>query len=505
MTLHRRGFLAGMTMLPAAAHAANLRGPDLEGSVAELGIWDLATALRRGELSAERHVSVLLDRIQRASGLNAFISVYGIEALEAARRVDQARHRGVRLPPLAGVPVVVKDNIDLAGQVTTAGTPALRNSRPNDTAPVLQALFSGRMILLGKTNMQELALGITSQNVAYGFVHNPYDTSRVPGGSSGGTGAAVAARLAPGGLGTDTGGSVRVPAAFCGIAGLRPSVGNGGADRRYTASGVAPISPTRDTPGPMARSVKDVALLDATITGGQLPRRASLAGVRLGVPRAGFWENLDAEVERVCTEALRRLREAGVILVEADLGDVFTLDQQAGFPIALYEIGQAFPAYLRQISSDITYEQVVAQAAGPDVKAILAAAATVQQDAYLTALNIDRPRLQAAYASYFSAQGVDGVIFPTTPVPAPPIDPTFSGEIDVNGVPQTAGEFNTVIRNTDPGSVAGIPGITLPAGLTSGGLPVGLAIDGPVRSDARLLAIGMAIEEVLGRLPAPLV
>ena len=505
MSMNRRNFLGGVAAaVPAAACGGLPARASSSRDIFRLDLRDLAFSLENQTLSAEACVSELLGRIRHASDLNAFITLYADEALRRARAVDKARRRGARLPPLAGVPFVAKDNIDLAGQITTAGTPALRDSRPNSTAPVLQALLSSGMILLGKTNLHELALGVTSSNVAYGFVKNPYDTRYVPGGSAGGTAAAIAARLAPCGLGTDTSGSLRIPASFCGIASLRPSVGNGGAHRRYPVGGIAPINPLVDTAGPMARSIKDVAMLDAVVTGGWTPRPAFLKGIRLGVPRAGFWSNLDAGVQSACEAALRELRRSGVTLVDVNFpDDVLALDQKSGGPLALHAILRALPAYLNQIGSTITYDQLVAQVASPDAKAALLAAPSVPQAAYLSALNVYRPQLQTIYAGYFRTNNLDGAIFPTVPVPPPLIDPTFSNKIAINGVPQPAGETGTCVRNTDPGAVAGIPGICIPVGLTSGGLPVGVEIDGPLGSDLRLLAVGMAVEQVFGRLPAP--
>src|SRR5262249_37847638 len=180
----------------------------------------------------------------------------------AARRSDQRRARGEQGGALDGVPLIIKDNIDTADYPTTAGTPALARHRPKQNAAVVTRLIDAGALVLGKANVQELAFGPTSTNAAFGPVHNPYDATRIPGGSSGGTGAAVAARLAPAGLGTDTGGSIRVPASLCGVVGFRPSM------LRWPQAGIVPISHTRDTAAPLARSVADCALLDGAVTGG---------------------------------------------------------------------------------------------------------------------------------------------------------------------------------------------------------------------------------------------
>ena len=361
--------------------------------------------------------------------------------------------------------------------------------------------------MLGKANLHELAFGITSTNLTpfAGAVQNPYDPTRIPGGSSGGTAAAIAARVAPAGLGTDTGGSTRVPAALCGIVGLRPSVGNGGAQRRYhDPNAVVPISHTRDTVGPMARTVADVALLDAVITSSALAAAVPLQGLRIGVP-ASFWEGLDTQLAAVVQGARARLAAAGVVFVDVDLQGLRELNDKVSFQLALHEPIADIPAYLAATGvQGITLADIAAQVASPDVKgafgAILADAFGAAYDA---ALKLHRPQLQALYANYFAANRLDAMLFPTTIAPAVPIDMAAgSGKISINGGP-LVDTFGTFIRNTDPGSNAGIPGLSLPAGMTAGGLPVGLELDGPLGSDTRLLGIGLAFENLLGPVPAP--
>ena len=487
---------------PAPADPVRAR----DRTLAELDAGQVLAAMRAGTVSAEDYAAALLRRIEALSDLNACILVERDRALETARAVDRARAAGRGLPSLAGLPLLVKDNVNEADHPTSAGTPALRDVRPADTAPVLQRLLDRGAYVLAKTNMHELGLGTTSSNAAFGFVRNPYDRGRVAGGSSGGSAAALAARLGPAALGTDTGGSVRNPASYCGGAALRPSVGNGGWDRRYPVGGVAPISSTRDTVGPMARCVADLTLIDAGITGAPPAAPADLRGVRLALPRAHFWENLDGEVERVCREAVARLRDAGAAFVEADLDGVPQATEAAAFPVALYELGVAFPHYLAASGAQITWEEVQRQAHGPDVRGALENARGVTRAAYDEAMAVHRPRLQAIYADYFRRLGVDGTLFPTVPVPAPPIDPGFTGALSINGRPQPGGPaalFLATIRNLDGDSLAGIPGVSVPAGLTRAGLPVGLELDGPLGSDARLLSVAQAMEAVLGRIPPP--
>jgi len=284
MRCTRREFVSDALSTIAAASASrvqpifgSIRSKEVD-NLLDLSATEVLGLFAKGDLSCEQYSTAVLEQCQRQKDLNAFIWLNEEHLLEAARRADKAR-RNKQTAPLLGLPVALKDSIDTANAPTTAGTPALRQHRPRADAPVAASLFSAGALLLGKTNMHELAFGITSNNTAFGAVHNPYDRTMIAGGSSGGTAAAIAGRLCPAGLGCDTGGSIRIPAALCGVAGLRTSWG------RYPVRGVVPLSHTRDTIGPMARSVTDLLLLDSTITGDTTPAHpATLKGLRLGVP-----------------------------------------------------------------------------------------------------------------------------------------------------------------------------------------------------------------------------
>ncbi len=464
-------------------------------------------AIKDGRLSAETYVTTLLARAAALADLNAIITLNKAGALAAARNIDTLRKNGVVLPALAGLPIVVKDNINTRDLPTTGGTPALRDVQPTSNAPSLQKLIDAGAIVLGKANLHELAFGITSTNLASfaGAVKNPYDPTRIPGGSSGGTAAAIAARIVPAGLGTDTGGSSRVPAALCGIVGLRPSVGDGGAQRRYSdTNAVVPISRTRDTIGPMGRTVADLALLDSVITGRALPANVALEGLRIGIP-ASFWAGLDTQLATVMAAAQAKLARAGVVFVDVDIPGLAALNNNVSFQIALHEPIADIPAYLAASGvTGITVADIAAQIASPDVKGAFGAIlADAFGAAYADAINIYRPQMQALYANYFASHALAAMMFPTTILPAAIIDAANgSSTVSINGGPPVD-EFATYIRNTDPGSNAGIPGLSIPAGMTADGLPVGLAIDGPLGSDAKLLGIGLAIEALLGSLKAP--
>ena len=317
------------------------RAESSDDDLAELSVMAASAAIRKGDLSAERYAAALLARCDRLRHLKAFVALDRDAAMQAARDADRKRADGKPLGALHGIPLAIKDNINTAALPTAAGTRALRYSRPKEDAPIVTRLTAAGALLLGKTNMHELAMGYTTTNGEFGATHNPYDIARIPGGSSGGTGAAVAARMAPAGLGSDTGGSVRIPAALCGICGLRPSSG------RYPSLGIAPLSSTLDTAGPMARTVEDLALLDAVITGEpMISEPAPLRGVRIGIPRAHYYECLDADVERVSTEALAKLRDAGAVLVEMDVPGLTERNDGMIVRIVYYEFGRAMPAYL---------------------------------------------------------------------------------------------------------------------------------------------------------------
>ena len=444
-----------------------------------------------------------LERAGQTKDLNAFIILNRDGALAAAAKVDAGETKGA----LAGLPIIVKDNINTADLPTSGGTPALQNARPGRNAPSLQKLLDAGAIVIGKANMHELAFGITSTNLSSfaGPVKNPYDKTRIPGGSSGGTAAAIAARVVTCGLGSDTGGSTRVPAALTGTVGLRPSVGNGGAERRYDdANLVVPISHTRDTVGPMGRTVADVALLDSVITGTPVASAEPLRGKRLGIP-ASFWSGLDRELASVAIAARAKLADAGVVLVDVDMPGLFEQNAKVSFPIALHEPVADIPAYLRASGIEgITLADIAAKVASPDVQGAFGAiTADVFGAAYPDVMSVQRPALQKIYEAYFRDNRLDGILFPTTIAPAPAIDmEKGSSEISVNGG-TPAPTFDTMIRNTDPGSNAGLPGLSLFAGMTAGGLPVGLEIDGPVGSDTKLLGLGLSIEAILGLAPPP--
>lgn len=459
---------------------------------------EAAAEIRKGEITSEALTKALIDKAKAGKSLNAFITLDEEGALKAAKAADAAAKAKRWKGPLHGVPLVIKDNIHVAGLPNTAGTPGMRGFVPRESAPVAKKLVAAGAIVLGKTNMHELAFGITSNNAAFGAVGNPYDPKRMAGGSSGGNGAAIASRMAPAGLGTDTGGSVRIPAAVDGISALRPTIG------RYPQGGITPISHTRDTAGPMARSVADLVLLDSVITGAKdKVAPAELKGLRIGVPKA-LNDGVETETARLMGESLAKLRAAGVELVEADMPGLMELNNKLSFPIALYEVTVDLPAYAKKFGIKLDLKGYADTIASPDVKGLFGALVkgeppSIPKKVYAEAMKVHRPALIKTYADYFAKQKVAAIAFPTVPLPAAPIGDDQETLLDGKKVPT----FATFIRNTDPGSNAGVPGLTVPMGVTKGGLPVGIELDGPRGSDRKLLGIGLALERIFGALPAP--
>ena len=447
--------------------------------------------MQNGSISSVVLVQQAISNAQSFHSLNAFITLDADNALSAAKQLDTMMANGQLQGPLHGIPIVIKDNIHVAGMPNTAGTPALKQFVPNRNAEVVTRLKHAGAIILGKTNMHELAYGVTSDNKAFGSVRNAWKSTHIAGGSSGGTAVAVAKGMGVAGLGTDTGGSSRIPAALNGIVGFRPTMG------RYPNEGLTMISNTRDTVGPMANSVEDIILLDKVLSGGtKNTGTLELSGLRIGVPRSYFHERLDAEVAEHMEMILEKIAGAGVELVDADLGLIPALNEKVSFPVVLYETGKLMEAYLKKYLPGVTLNILYNEIKSPDVKSVMGMVVNraISEDVYLAALNIYRPALQQAYRDYFTSNKLDAVIFPTVPLTARPIAGSLD-TVELNG--QQVPTFPTYIRNTDPGSNAGIPGLSIPAGLSSEGLPIGIEIDAPENSDARLLAIGMVIEKLI--------
>ena len=460
----------------------------------ELTLLEAATALRKRQLGHLEYVQALLAQTDRLPSLNAWISRDPEGLILQAKALDQASSAPSELLPLAGIPMAIKDNIDTAVLPTSGGTRALQAARPKHNAPVVDVLLQAGAMIAGKTNLHELALGGTNHNAVTGACRNPWNPSRISGGSSGGSAVAVAARMVPAALGTDTGASVRLPAALCGVVGFRPTTG------RYPSEGILHLSPTKDTAGPIARSVADVAWLDGwmALKPSDLPH-LSLKGLRLGLPRADFFEGADPQVLAVIEQCLRTLIRQGIECVPLDVKALKLHNEATGSTLVMFEMMRSLPAYLRQ--HGMPMEALLAGIGSPDVARLLArqlGAERVTSAAYAAALT-RRQKLQAVYARHFADHRLDALAFPTCRMSAPHI-----GQDDTVALSgQLLPTFPTLIRNTDPGSNAGLPCISIPVGLTAEGLPVGLELDGACGSDRHLLRVAAAIERALPSMPRP--
>jgi indoleacetamide hydrolase len=473
--------------------------PDRSAALLELSAVQAVKLMATGELAAERYAQALLAQCARHKALNAFITLEPERVLEQARAADRRRASGAAPGALHGLPIPVKDSLNTRDYPTTAGTPALRGFRPAQDAPLVEALLGAGAIVLGKTNLHELSYGWTSNNLAFGAVRNPYDPTRIPGGSSGGTAAAVAARMAPRGVAADTEGSIRVPAALCGLAGFRPTTG------RYSTQAAVPISSLFDQAGPLARSVADLALFDAVAAGDRRPLATlPLQGVKLAVARGYFYAGLDAEVARLTEAALAKLRAAGAELVEAEVPDLEPLIDLITDQVQNHDVRVELAAYLSAYGAAASFEEVVARAS-PNIRRLFArdilpgGPGFVSEESYRAAVAVHLPKLRRTYRDYFARTGATAMVFPATMMTAPRIGE--DGELRIGG--QVVPFAVAISRNIAPGSTVGLPGLVLPAGVAADGLPVALEFDAPPGADRSLLALGLSAEAALGPIAPP--
>ena len=442
----------------------------------ELSIAEASDLLRRKQISPVDLTKSCLARIEQLDPtINAFITVMDESALDQARKAEAEIHGGNWRGPLHGIPIGLKDLFDTAGVKTTCGSALFAERVPSEDAEVVRRLKSAGAVLIGKQNMQEFAYGGTSASSYFGPVHNPWDVERIAGGSSGGSAAAVASGMCFGALGTDTGGSVREPAAFCGIVGLKPTYG------RVSIRGVFPLSPSLDHVGPLCRNVLDTALLlqaiagydrfDTTSVDWPIDSYADALTIntkpRVGIARRLFFDDLDPEIERAMDEALRQIRQMSSDFIEIDLPPTPTAVQAP----EVYAVHAKHLAASPELYGRWMLER-------------LQLATTIDTVAYIEARQqLDRVRRNVE--SVFSK--VDIVVTPTTPVP--PI--TIAEAMNMTSTP--AGEL--WLRNTRPFNAYGVPAISIPCGFTQSGLPIGLQLAGPHFGEAALLSFGYAFEQ----------
>lgn len=459
----------------------------------DLSAAEAIAAMKRGDITAERYAATLLDRANRDQASNAFVSLDSNMVLESARAADLRRAAGGELGMLHGLPIPVKDSVNTRGYATSNGTAALRHFHPNDDASLVKGLIHHGAIVMGKTNLTELSLGWTSNNSTFGPVRNPYDLARIPGGSSGGSAAAVAAGAAPLAVAADTLGSIQVPASFCGLAGLRPTFG------RYPNHGAFSLTSDKlDQVGAVARRVEDLALFDTVFTGNTSDIRCgSLVGKRIGV--SDFYESgLDAEVERTYFDVLSRLEEAGAIVVRADIPDEMMRAFDIAATIMLYEAVDGIERFLLENQIPLSFAELFEQT-GEGIKNLLRHAALAPnrppRDAYVEMLE-RRVNIKAAVRRHFEQHVIDALAFPAVAAVAPFVGQ--EGELEING--QLVSFFDALGRNTALSPAAGIPGLVLPGGRSAkDDLPIGVEFVSLWTEDRQLLSLGYAVETLLTR------
>jgi mandelamide amidase len=505
-----------------ALHRLGRTAPGQTDELLALGAREAVERIRRGEMKAEAYAGRLLAEHAAHNDLNVAAAIDEARVLEAARLVDRARARGTKLGAAAGLPFATKDQIAVAGYPASGGNAALRRYVPGRSAPVVERLVSAGAIPFCKTTCPDMVVpeGLMHQasahSDAFGAVRTPYEPTRIPGGSSGGNGAILAARIVPAALGLDTNGSIRCPSALCGVVGLRPStytIENAihhTNRKRYSDEGlVVPPARRLDTIGPMARTVADVAFLDSLITG-ETMRPLALRGTRIGVPRADYWEldEVDPDVARVIQDAFAKLRDAGATLVELDFdaelrGIVGTLLKPT--PAGIFSgNGLDAPAptrasiaeWLRANAPDVTVEQVYAGRPARD-----GAGSFPPAEEQIRVLTEAAHR----YAEIYRSHGVIALAYPTVPTVATPIRP--GGPKEPLGEPLTIRgkaieEGRVIAANIFIAPRMGAAALNVPAGLARG-LPVGLELDAQPGRDTELLALGVAVQAAIGRIPPP--
>ena len=456
-----------------------------DSQLAFASIGTIGKLFRNRKLSPVELTRFLLARIEQFNPrLNAFLSVTAELALQQAVQAEaelaKGKGRAARRDrgPLQGIPISLKDNIYTAGIRTTAGSKILRDFVPEHDAPLVTALQQSGAVLLGKTNMHEFAYGATNVNPHFGASRNPWDLGRITGGSSGGSAASLAAGLSYGSIGTDTGGSIRIPSSLCGTVGLKPSRGT------VSTSNVVPLSPSLDVVGPMARTVADVALLWHTIrvsSRGPSPGPSSARKPRLGIPKEFFFDLLSPDVAAAYNSAIRLLRKNGAQIKKVSW-PLMETTEEAGNQIAWAEA-----LFCHQQSGWFPSR---ASEYGEDVRSRLQLGNNVSAVTYLQALQ-SRERFIFEFHSMIDEQELDAVVVPSTPITA-----SLIGEESVSIDRALHPTRALLLRLNRPANLLGSPAISVPCCLTRTNLPVGLQFIGPLHSDPFLLALAGAFERL---------
>ena len=448
-----------------------------------LSIEEAGRLLRERELSPVELVDVALARIERWNpGLNAFLTIVAENARRKARVAERAIRRGAASGPLHGIPISLKDNFWTRGIRSTAGSKILANFVPGEDSDVASRLARSGAILLGKTNMHEFAYGITNENPHYGPVRNPWAQERISGGSSGGSAVAVATGMGFASMGTDTGGSIRIPASLCGIVGLKPRYG------LVSVAGVVPLAETLDHAGPLARSVTDVCIMLQAVAGKypkgapvpdyQKLRKSIPRQFRLGWPKQYFFDRVDTEVRQAIDAAAKTLESLGARIEEVSLPHLAeSVEPSTNIAMAeatrYHESQGYFPARAAEYGDDVRKRLEM----GREVRAV----------DYLNALAVKR-KIEKEFRAAFTR--VDAIVAPALPIAAPRLG---ENEVMIEGENETV--RSALVRLNRPANLTGDPAISFPCGFTRAGLPIGLQLIGAHWSEARLLAIALAYED----------
>jgi aspartyl-tRNA(Asn)/glutamyl-tRNA(Gln) amidotransferase subunit A len=454
----------------------------------DFAYWTIAAAaaqMRRGKVSPVELAKSALARIAKLNPrLNAFITVTAERALRDARAAEREMWRGKFRGLLQGIPVTLKDNIWTKGVRTTAGSKILRDFVPIADAEVAKKVANAGAVLLGKTNLHEFAYGITTENPHYGPARNPWDAERIPGGSSGGSAAALAAGIGFASVGTDTGGSIRIPAALCGVVGLKPTFG------LVSCDGIVPLAVTLDHAGPLARTVADAAIMLDAIGEREMPaqsfyrasgdrrKKQSGAKLRLGWPPQYFFERVDEEVKSALEKAAKQFEKLGARVEEVSLPHI----QDSVEPSTQIALAEALEYHESQ-----GYYPAHASDYGGDVRKRLELGNAVRAVDYLKAQQM-RERVREDFRKAF--ERVDAILAPAAPIAAPRIG---QESVDIGG--RTESVRGALVRMNRPANFTGFPVIALPCGFTRGGLPIGMTLHGAEWSEAKLLRIALAYEQ----------
>jgi len=448
-------------------------------------ITELAPLIRSKQISPVELFDDVLKRIHKLQPkLNSFITITEAEGRRAATEAEAEIRNGHYRGPLHGIPISIKDLFATRSVRTTAGSKVLGNWVPDYDATAVARLQQAGMVMVGKTNMHEFAYGVTNDNPHYGPARNPWDPTRVPGGSSGGSGAAVASSQCTASLGSDSGGSIRIPSAVCGVVGLKPTYG------RVSRYGAIPLAWSLDHVGPLTKTVEDAAIMLAAIAGPD-PRdpsasarplpdyrqemRGNIRGLRLGVPRQYFSEHVDPEIQKLVSAAIRQLESLGATRVEVDIPDLEICSAMEAH-ITLAEATSYHEPYLKKQADDY----------GPGVRTDLEAGRYLLATDYVKSQRA-RTLLQRNFNEAFKQAEV--IVSPTVPALPPLV-----GEMLVQSGDLQEHVIDAFLRFNIPYDLTGFPAISIPCGFSASALPVGLQIAGKAFDEATILRVASAYE-----------